>query len=154
MNAEAVSQIIFATHFEVEPTHTARKVCAPPGADERSRAHLAEVLSTAQLLARAEIEAIQALREQGEIGDAVVLGKALSVQHHAPVAVGAVVDLTGFVGRIGERSLHFEIDACVARERVATASICLVVVARSALPGKAAAEGIDCALPAAAIATP
>lgn len=128
MNHEAISQLCFSERFTAQTHQTAATVFAqlPNAACHASR--LANVLSTAQLLAQLESICMQALHPHLQWPRERVLGSAVKLGHKAPAVVGETAEMSGFVLGLGERSVDFHIVARVADRLIGEGLLTFAVV--------------------------
>lgn len=111
MNHEAISQLCFSEAFEVTPAQTAAALFTrlPFGARHADR--MAEVLASTALLAQLESICIDALQPHVRGDGRCVLGRRLSLDHRGTATVGERVIVSGFVTRMGDRSVQFSVSA-------------------------------------------
>ena len=128
MNHESISQICFAQDFEVQEAQTAPAVFSGLPFGRPYAGQLAEVLSSAALLAELESICIGELRPHVDWERHCVLGKGMHLEHCGAAQVGQRVEATGFVCSLGERSVHFHVEARVGARTVARALLSFAVV--------------------------
>jgi predicted thioesterase len=136
MNHEAISQLCMAEHLPVARDAVARRLFARLQASSTSARHLADVLSSAALLAQVEGLCLAALRPHLDLTHEVVLGRRFALEHRGPAAAGDVLDVHGFVTGLGDHSVTFHVDVRTAGRAVAELTLVFVVAPRSALAAR------------------
>ncbi len=128
MNHEAVSQICFAQSFEVLAHQTARAVFANLPFGAGYAVLLADVLSTAQLLAHLESICMDAMHHHIDWPSERVLGTSMKLDHCGAATVGERIEVSGFVTGLGDRSVQFHVRACSGAREVAQGSLSFTLV--------------------------
>lgn len=111
MNHETISQLCFSEAFEVTPAHTAAALFTRLPFGSRHAGRMSEVLASAALLAQLESICIDALQPHVGGEGMRVLGRHMALDHRGAAAIGECVVVSGFVVRLGERSVEFHVSA-------------------------------------------
>lgn len=128
MKHEPISQLCFVEQFGVQGTHTARALFEGlPFAGGYAR-RLPEVLASAALLAQLESICIAALEPHIDWPQERVLGRAMRMEHCGAARVDEVVQVSGFVSSLGDRSVQFHVEARVGTRTVARGTLSFAVV--------------------------
>ena len=129
MNREAASQIIFDEAHTVSPAQTAQCEFREMPLGQPHADRLVDTMTTGQLLTLLESLCLC------EIGryldpDERVLGHSIHLRCSAPIPLGALLRIRGWVHSIGDRDVTFFVHAQDDHEQVCEGTIRLVVVRR------------------------
>ena len=131
MNAEIVSQLFFDERYVV-PVETGAAPAFPAAPHGAAVApDLGDAMATGRLVAVLESMCIEALHPHVDRAGEVVVGAGVECRHRGPVPAGACMRLTGWVERIGERSVTFRVQGQDEHEQVCEGTIRLAVVDRA-----------------------
>ncbi len=130
LDDEALSKIVLCERYRVPASRAAEALFGQlPDAQPFAAARVG-AMTTACLVAALESACIAALAAELDGELATVVGTGVECLHHAPVAEGAELAISGFVERIDGHELTFRVVASDELEPAGEASIHVAVVAR------------------------
>lgn len=133
MNEQGLSTIAFEEVCTIAPNQTARSLFTRLEHGRVYAEHLLEGLATGYLIALVESVCIREMLEHLDPVTEVIVGRAVNIQHRAPVPPGKQIWLRGWTSRIGERKATFEIQAFDDHEVVCDGTLTLVAASRQDL---------------------
>jgi fluoroacetyl-CoA thioesterase len=142
MNHQQVGQIFFEETYTVPFDQTARSLFTRLPHGRLYADAMIECLATGYLVAVVESICIREMQHQVDPAVEVIVGRVINVEHLGPILPGARVRLTGWVERLGERSVTFCVQAYDDHELVCDGRVTLVAADRAALESKIAGKAI------------
>jgi fluoroacetyl-CoA thioesterase len=140
MNHQQVGHIFFEETYTVPFDQTARSLFNRLPHGRLYADAMIECLATGYLVAVVESICIREMQRQVEPIVEVIVGRAINVEHLGPIVPGAKVRLTGWVERLGKRSVTFCVQAYDDHELVCDGRVTLVAADRAALESKIAGK--------------
>lgn len=138
MNEQGSSEICFEETCTVDPDQTARRLFKRLEHGREFAEHLLEGLATAYLVAHVESVCIREMLAHLDHATEVIVGRAVNIQHCAPVPPGKQVRLRGWTSQIGERRTTFEFQVVDDHDIICEGSLTLVVASREVIEGQLA----------------
>lgn len=130
MNEQGLSAITFEEVCTIAPNQTARSLFTRLEHGCAYAEHLLEGLATSYLIALVESVCIREMLEHLDPITEVIVGRAVNIQHCAPVPPGKQIWLRGWTSRIGERRATFQIQAFDDHEVICDGTLTLVAAPR------------------------
>lgn len=142
MNHQQVGQIFFEETYTVPFDQTARSLFTRLPHGRLYADAMIECLATGYLVAVVESICVREMQRQVDPSLEVIVGRVINVEHVGPILPGARVRLTGWVERLGKRSVTFCVQAYDDHELVCDGRVTLVAADRAALESKIAGKAI------------
>lgn len=142
MNHQQVSEICFDEIYTVPSYQTARSLFTRLPHGRHYADAMLECLATGYLIAVVESICIRELQRQVDPLSEVIVGRNIQVEHCGPVLPGASIRLSGWVGRLGTRSVTFCVRAYDDHELVCEGQVTLVAADRAVLESKIAGKTV------------
>lgn len=136
MNHQQVGKIFFEETYTVPFDQTARSLFARLPHGRPYADAMIECLATGYLVAVVESICIREMQLQVDTAVEVLVGRVINVEHLGPILPGARVRLTGWVERLGKRSVTFCVQAYDDHELVCDGKVTLVAADRATLESK------------------
>lgn len=138
MNHESISQISFDEVYVVPSHQTARSLFTQLPHGRGYAETLIECIATGYLVAVVESICIKEMQRHVDHEREVVVGRSIHLEHRGPIPPGAEIRLSGWVERLGPRSVTFNVRAHDSLELVCEGRVTFVAADRSALESKIA----------------
>jgi predicted thioesterase len=143
MNHQQVSEICFEEIYTVPACQTARSLFTRLPHGRHYADAMLECLATGYLIAVVESICIRELQGQVDPLSEVIVGRNIRVEHRGPVLPGASIRLSGWVERLGKRSVTFCVRAYDDHELVCDGQVTLVAADRAVLESKIAGKAVS-----------
>lgn len=130
MNEQGLSEISFEEVCTVDPNQTARSLFTRLEHGRGFAEHLLDGLATGYLIALVESICIREMLAHLDPVTEVIVGRAVNIQHRAPVPPGKQIWLRGWTSQIGERKATFEVQAFDDHEVICEGTLTLVAASR------------------------
>jgi predicted thioesterase len=133
MNEQGLSEISFEEVCTVDPNQTARSLFTRLEHGRGFAEHLLDGLATGYLIALVESICIREMLAHLDPATEVIVGRAVNIQHRAPVPPGKQIWLRGWTSQIGERKTTFEVQAFDDHEVICEGTLTLVAASRKVI---------------------
>lgn len=133
MNEQGSSEICFDETCTIRPDQTARSLFTRLEHGQGFAEHLLDGLATAYLIAHVESICIREMLVHLDHTTEIIVGRAVDIQHRAPVPAGNQVRLRGWTRQIGQRRTTFDFQVIDDHDIVCEGSLTLVVASRDAI---------------------
>jgi fluoroacetyl-CoA thioesterase len=130
LNYDGIRQIAFDERYAVPLDQTAPWLFSEFPQSSGCAANLVDPMATAYLIAVLESICIRELRAFTDPRSQTVVGVVVECRHHAQVAEGALLRVSGWVERVGEDEVTFRVQAHDEQEQVCEASIRWAILRR------------------------
>jgi predicted thioesterase len=131
MNDQGLSTIAFEEGCTIDESQTARSLFTRLEHGHPYAGHLLDCLATGYLVALLESVCIREMLQHLDLATEVVVGRAIDVQHRAPVPAGKRIWVRGWTTRLGDRKATFEVQAFDDHETICEGTLTLVVASRN-----------------------
>ena len=136
MNEQGISEICFEEACTVHPDQTAKSLFSRLAHGCAYADQMLDGLATGYLVALIESVCIREMLHHMDPATEIIVGRAVNIQHCAPVAPGKQVWLRGWTSQLGERTTTFAVQAFDDHEVICDGSLTLVVAVRSTLEAR------------------
>jgi len=130
-NYQEISQIVFDERHAVPLGHTAPVLFSEFPAAEDGAADFVDPMATAYLIATLESICTRELRGFIDPRSETVTGIVVDCRHHAPVANGALLRVSGWVEGVAANEVTFRVQVQDEQEQVCEAPIRLAILKRA-----------------------
>ncbi|MDP1649662.1 MAG: hotdog domain-containing protein [Rubrivivax sp.] len=138
MNEQGISEICFEEACTIHPDQTAKSLFSRLAHGCAYADQLLDGLATGYLVALVESVCIREMLRHMDTTTEIIVGRAINIQHCAPVAPGKRVWLRGWTSRLGERSTTFTVQVFDDHEAICDGSVTLMATSRTALEARLA----------------
>jgi predicted thioesterase len=138
MNEQGISEICFEEACTIHPDQTARSLFSRLAHSTHYADQMLDGLATGYLVALIESVCIRELVQHMDPATEIIVGRAISIDHCAPMPPGKQLRLRGWTTRLGERSTTFTVQAFDDHEVICDGSFTLVAASRTAIEARLA----------------